>query len=167
MSPSITDNITQDVVRVSDHHNHLYTINMYRTKSSAMINGPNFTTFLDKDFPVISRQIDSLASEISENNAYIKNQLQFCELVTNNPSTSPAPTTKSSTTTPSPTTKSPIIKLRRRNRRKSTLSPRKEYLTRRRIGTQLLQSMRSCQVGLNSVHFKTLKTAKIVLTVSK
>jgi hypothetical protein len=30
--------------------------------------------------------------------------------------------------------------------------------------TQLLQSMRSCQVGLNSVHFKTLKTAKIVLT---
>ena len=29
---------------------------------------------------------------------------------------------------------------------------------------QLLQSMRSCQVGLNSIHFKTLKTAKIVLT---
>ena len=30
--------------------------------------------------------------------------------------------------------------------------------------TQLLQSMRSCQVGLNSRHFKTLETAKIVLT---
>ena len=29
---------------------------------------------------------------------------------------------------------------------------------------QLLQSMRSCQVGLNSIQFKTLKTAKIVLT---
>ena len=32
------------------------------------------------------------------------------------------------------------------------------------VSSQLLQSMRSCQVGLNSVHFKTLKTAKIVLT---
>ena len=37
-------------------------------------------------------------------------------------------------------------------------------ISHRNAGPQLLHSMRSCQVGLNSIHFKTLKTAKIVLT---
>ena len=74
------NNITQDIIRVSDRNTlaPMYTINMYRTRSNAMVNGPMQSHFLHKDFPIITSEIDHVKPVLINANLEIKSQLLRC-----------------------------------------------------------------------------------------
>ena len=69
-------NIAQEVIRVHDRNKrnkpHVYTLNMYNTKSSLMVNGPHHLHFIDNDLPAITKVIDQVQDNIEEMNAGIK-----------------------------------------------------------------------------------------------
>ena len=52
-----------------------YTLNLYNTKSSVMVNGQHFEVFVDDDLPVITELIDQLDDNIKEMNAEIEQSL--------------------------------------------------------------------------------------------
>ena len=79
ISPHVDQNesVTQEVIRVLDCQNmeHVYTINIYLTKSNAMVNGPKYLRFIEEDFPSISEQIDLMKMSILQNNSFVKKHL--------------------------------------------------------------------------------------------
>ena len=78
MSPipqtDLQGSILQDVIRVLNRADSspLYTINLYRTTSSAMINGPTHSHFMTHDFRLVSEQIDQMDIPLNERNAMMK-----------------------------------------------------------------------------------------------
>ena len=86
-------NVTADVVRIHDHtkrNNPLaYTINIYRTKSSIMVNGPHHIRFLDHDLPELTYMIDQMDGNIKEINNELIINLSESKIHINNPNNLP------------------------------------------------------------------------------
>ena len=70
-------NTAEDVIKVNatPESTALYTINLYRTTSRIMVNGPQPYRFMDNDFPVITDALDDNADEIEEENRKAKSSL--------------------------------------------------------------------------------------------
>ena len=69
---------TQDVIRVLNNNpdNSLaFTINLYRTKNSALVNGPSHTEFRDQILPLIINKIDLCSNQIATRNITMKRTL--------------------------------------------------------------------------------------------
>ena len=70
--------ITQDVIRVHNNDaskSHAFTINLYRTKNSVMVNGPAHALFRETDLPAIIKEIDRSRVTLTSRNAIIKQSL--------------------------------------------------------------------------------------------
>ena len=113
--------ITQDVFRVLDpnNSNHIYTLNLYRTTSNMMVNGPKNSIFMREDFPTISKQIEMMKTSILLNNISLKNQISMTQKQSYN-----------------------VQHSGRAGKTRSYVSPRKTHITRRRSSRhpQLLTS---------------------------
>ena len=72
--------VVQDILKVYHHDNttHLYTINLYRTKCRALINGPYYEKFLSDDLIVIEKQITSASETIEEANNCMQKAIAEC-----------------------------------------------------------------------------------------
>ena len=72
-------NVVQDIVRVSDPNKRntplIYTVNIYRTTSRLMVNGPHHMKFTDVDLPMITCLISQEDEKISECNQVLQEQL--------------------------------------------------------------------------------------------
>ena len=125
-SPHIdqSDNVTQDTYRVSDRadKSSLFTINLYRTKSSAMINGPKHYAFYQNVLIRIIHQIDATRETLSHQNVILKSQIHDARKSVIEHS------------------KSPLGKKKQRNRKsKYSASPKKVYSTR--LSSQLTRHL--------------------------
>ena len=72
------NSVTQDIIRVLNNGGNnslLFTVNLYRTKNSVMVNGASHLTFRKYDLPVIKKQIQESAGEIITKNRLIKDSL--------------------------------------------------------------------------------------------
>ena len=68
-------NVTQDTYVVNSNENvskYLFTINLYRTKSNAMVNGAKYMRFVDDDLPVLTAKLYNRESLIDQVNEQIK-----------------------------------------------------------------------------------------------
>ena len=68
----------QDTLKVWSKRNtkeFLFTINLYRTKSNAMINGAKYRLFVDQDLPVLLRMLEEREEVISEANNQFKRSI--------------------------------------------------------------------------------------------
>ena len=72
------DNIPQDIVRVisSIDSKPLFTVNMYRTKSKAMINGPEYKIFVNEVLPELLRLLKRRKEQSDQENRVLKGCLQ-------------------------------------------------------------------------------------------
>ena len=83
-TPVIAGNnlIVQDIVRVSDLLKRnvplIYTVNIYRTTSRLMVNGPHYRNFTDNDLPLITCLINQEDEDIRECNQILQKQLYAC-----------------------------------------------------------------------------------------
>ncbi len=68
--------ITQDRLRVFTNSSHMFTANMYRTKSRVMVNGPHYLKFMNEDLPHIEKQISDAGSTLETANSLLKNAIQ-------------------------------------------------------------------------------------------
>ena len=77
-------NVTHDIIRISDLTKRrspmIYTVNLYRTTSRVMINGPHHEKFIDEVLPMIAGTIDDFDEELGEINAELKETLQEYKL---------------------------------------------------------------------------------------
>ena len=63
----------------------MYTINLYRTKSNAMVNGPQYNKFMSEIFPIVSKQINNMKSYLEKQNHIIKHKLTLHETLLRRP----------------------------------------------------------------------------------
>ena len=72
------DNIPQDIVRIvsSIDSKPLFTVNMYRTKSKAMINGPAYKIFVNEVLPELLRLLERRKEQSDQENRVLKGCLQ-------------------------------------------------------------------------------------------
>ena len=74
-------NTSEDTIKVAkietpDTETHMYTINLYRTTSRLMINGPQHNQFVEKDLPLITDKFDNNdIQEMEISNQRLKDQL--------------------------------------------------------------------------------------------
>ena len=70
-------NTAEDIIQVTGtpESTALFTINMYRTTSRIMVNGPQPHRFMENDFPVITNAFDNNFDELEEENMKAKNSL--------------------------------------------------------------------------------------------
>ena len=69
--------VTQDVVKVLQRDgNHHSTINIFRTSSRVLINGPQYADFANEDLPLILEQIGEHEEELQEASREIKQSIE-------------------------------------------------------------------------------------------
>ena len=78
--PTIDKNgvITQDTIKVissTQAANDLFTINLYRTTSKTMINGPKYVQFMNVDLPILTARLENMGSTLSEVNERFKESI--------------------------------------------------------------------------------------------
>ena len=74
--PDRVGNITKDIVRVMNNETHMYTINVYRTSSRIMINGPRYMDFVRNDIPIIQQDINRMSKEFECANELAKQNIE-------------------------------------------------------------------------------------------
>ena len=81
--------IVGDIIKVlDDTSSHMYTVNLYRTKCNALINGPKYRHFATVDLPVLTGEIDLMGSTLDTINANVKEHLTTTSInITNNDTT--------------------------------------------------------------------------------
>ena len=60
--------VTRNILQVRKNETHLYTINLYTTNSTVMVNGQSYTMFLQDDVPIILEKIKDMALDIEDAN---------------------------------------------------------------------------------------------------
>ena len=68
--PDQTGANTNDIIRVFLNGKHTYTMNLYTTTSSILVNGPQYKKFIEEDIPVVLEKIDDITDELTDHSCY-------------------------------------------------------------------------------------------------
>ena len=75
-TPDLEGSIVKEIIRVFDNISLVYTINIFTTTTRIMVNGPQYSTFIQEDIPILLNKIRGMREGLISANQQTKNYIE-------------------------------------------------------------------------------------------